>query len=173
MINTGALRGLAMSIGIAVLVSRVDLQFDAVLPGNNIRLILSFMVYFGISTIVYRFFTAKNNLVWRLALAWVFTVVAFVGSCLHPVNSEMPIRRIADVLDSKACRDWIDIAEAQAVSGATVLWFFHSVLLRPLPRLTLNDLFRVSSRLEGGKLADSGRASVRGVDAQCEFQDGL
>ena len=115
MINTGALRGLAMSIGIAVLVSRVDLQFDAVLPGNNIRLILSFMVYFGISTIVYRFFTAKNNLVWRLALAWVFTVVAFVGSCLHPVNSEMPIRRIADVLDSKACRDWIDIAEAQAV----------------------------------------------------------
>jgi len=116
MINTGALRGLAMSIGIAVLVSRVDLQFDAVLPGNNIRLILSFMVYFGISTIVYRFFTAKNNLVWRLALAWVFTVVAFVGSCLHPVNSEMPIRRIADVLDSKACRDWIDIAEAQAVS---------------------------------------------------------
>ena len=119
MINTGALRGLAMSIGIAVLVSRVDLQFDAVLPGNNIRLILSFMVYFGISTIVYRFFTAKNNLVWRLALAWVFTVVAFVGSCLHPVNSEMPIRRIADVLDSKACRDWIDIAEAQAVRDIT------------------------------------------------------
>ena len=90
-----------MAAGIAVLVSRAELDYAAVLPGNNVTLLLHFLVYFGVATIAFRFFTGKNTLVWRVVLAWALLLCAFLGSCLHPVNSSTPIRRAA-LLDANA-----------------------------------------------------------------------